>query len=84
MTSLTLPERLTVAQVQPLWADWQALTEAVIDIDGAAVTQVDVAGLQLLLCLAQDRTLTWTACSQPLYQSLVLAGLDDAFSLPAI
>jgi anti-anti-sigma regulatory factor len=63
--TLVLPEELTIYTVSELrthWLGWLAGLREDAVIDGVAVVQVDAAGVQLLLSLAQSldaRQLGW-------------------------
>lgn len=63
--TLALPEELTIYTVGDLRTRWLGWLAAVGDdavIDGAAVTQVDAAGVQLLVSLTRSldaRELAW-------------------------
>ena len=64
-TTLVLPEELTIYTVGDLrthWLAWLAGLHEDAVIDGAAVRQIDAAGVQLLLALARSidaRQLGW-------------------------
>jgi ABC-type transporter Mla MlaB component len=83
---LALPEELTiytVGELHPRWLDWlQALQAEGVTaaVDGAAVDQVDAAGLQLLLSLeraltARGATLSLTTPSSALRSACESIGL---------
>ena len=91
MTSpLLLPAELTiytVGELRPQWLAWLAglgATEAPVEatIDGAAVDQIDAAGVQLLISLS--RSLSAAQRSQQFVNpSAVLTGACEALGLPA-
>lgn len=86
--SYRLPEKLTIVNAEHLH---QMLEEHVSDgqlseIDGQAVTQVDTAGLQILLSLkstlrAEGTTLSFVGLSDCLKSAIKQAGLSGEFDL---
>jgi len=87
MSTLHLPPELsiyTAAELHPQWLAWaqqQAPAPAPALVDGAAVDQVDAAGVQLLIALqrglsARGCALRLHAPSRPLSQACAALGLD--------
>jgi anti-anti-sigma regulatory factor len=80
--SFSLPEKLTIVnadQVHKTLEEWFKNGQEA-ELDGCAVTQVDTAGLQILISLkntlsAEGTTLTWGELSEPLKAAIGLAGL---------
>jgi anti-anti-sigma regulatory factor len=59
-----------------------------VELDGAAVAQVDTAGLQVLAAFSRDARaksvpVTWTGVSDPLRRGVSVLGLDALIELPA-
>lgn len=91
MTSpLLLPAELTiytVGELRPQWLAWLAglgNTDALVEapVDGAAVDQIDAAGVQLLMALSRSLR----AVDRPLHlvnASPLLATACEALGLPA-
>jgi anti-anti-sigma regulatory factor len=84
--TLSLPEELTiytVGELRPQWLAWLAGLEATeVAVDGAAVGQIDAAGVQLLVALSRSlaavhRTLQFVNASE------VLTSACEALGLPA-
>lgn len=91
--AFSLPPELSIYTVGALRAQWlarlgdapvvdgaQAAPDDVCRLDGAAVGEVDAAGLQLLLSLSnavarQQRTLVLVAASRPLADACAALGL---------
>lgn len=87
---LSLPAELTiytVGELRPQWLNWVAGladTDAPVEapVDGAAVDQIDAAGVQLLVALSRSLT----AAQRSLHfvnASQVLASACEALGLPA-
>ncbi len=84
--ALRLPAELsiyTAAELHPQWLAWAALQQgATACADGAAVDQVDGAGVQLLVALqrslaARGCALHLSAPSRPLREACTALGLAD-------
>lgn len=81
---LVLPEELTVYHVSQLredWLAWLARTASTVRVDGAGVSQVDGAGIQLLAALLRTldtRQVAWQlqAGEGALREALHIFGLD--------
>lgn len=85
-----LPETLTIASIQPLHEQFEALIEDkncdAILLKAADVQRIDTAGVQLLYALvmaAQERQipLNWQAPSASLRQSAQVLGLASALGI---
>lgn len=82
-TPHTLPRELTiytVGELAPQWAGWLADASGPLPVDASQVSEVDTAGLQLLLALAQScqqrgHTLTLLDAARPLVQAAEALGL---------
>lgn len=83
--TLDLPAELTiyaVAELRPQWLAWMAATDDdMLDADAAAVSEVDAAGLQLVLSLVRalerdGRTLTVRNPSATFTAACRTLGLD--------
>jgi ABC-type transporter Mla MlaB component len=95
LAALVLPPELTiytVAELHPQWLAWMAQAAASADevaaADGAAVCEVDAAGLQMLLSLQRalaerGRRLRIDAPSAALQAGCGAAGLADWLQAPA-
>ncbi|WP_115718889.1 STAS domain-containing protein [Gallaecimonas mangrovi] len=84
MEKLSLPQRLTVAQIAELWEQWKGYEKQEVTLQAQDVHQVDVAGLQLLLKLKLANHLSWESPSEALTQAAALAGVDSLLSLPSV
>lgn len=59
-----------------------------VELDGAAVTQVDTSALQLLAAFSRDAraaglSVTWTGASDSLQRGVAVLGLNSLIELPA-
>lgn len=92
MPTLTLPEELTIYAVGELRPQWLAWLDAAAaggeapPVQAAAVTEVDGAGLQMLLALrhalaGRGLALRLETASTALCEAALAAGLDRALGL---
>ncbi len=87
---LSLPAELTiytVGELRPQWLAWLAglsVADAAAEapVDGAAVDQIDAAGVQLLVALSRSLTAAHRSL-QFVNASPVLTGACEALGLPA-
>jgi len=84
-----VPEKLIVATVVQAKTSLMVALESGenLELDACGVSEVDVAGLQVLLAAKREAetrghtfSLPASACSEPLVQALALAGLTDALN----
>lgn len=88
--TLSLPEELTiytVGELRPQWLAWLGglgVNDAPVEakVDGAAVDQIDAAGVQLLVALSRSLSAAQRSL-QFVNPSEVLIGACEALGLPA-
>ena len=83
---IELPERLTVADAAAVHERFVTAIArgGAIAIDGSKVSDIDTAGLQLLLGLMRYReSCVWRGVSQALLRAARLVGLDGPLKLAA-
>jgi anti-anti-sigma regulatory factor len=87
--TVTLPERLSIAEARSLHAGLAAALAdgAPVVLDAAQVTVIDTACLQLLLALWRDAgdgapSCEWAGVSPALRQAATLVGLERVLQLP--
>lgn len=86
---VVLPADCRIAELPALQAQLRdALAAPAGELDGAAVSRVDTAALQLLAAFrrelaAQGRTLRWLGVSDALREAAGLLGLAQTLDLPA-
>jgi ABC-type transporter Mla MlaB component len=86
---LVVTDKLTVATVVEAKTRLMVALESgeSLELDARGVSEVDVAGLQVLLAAKREAetrghtlSLPASSCSEPLVQALALAGLTDALN----
>ncbi len=81
---IELPERLTIAEASALRDRLEAtvVPGAGVGIDASKVTEVDTAGLQLLLSVARtEGPIAWAGVSDAVRGAAQLIGLDGPLGL---
>ncbi|TQV84172.1 STAS domain-containing protein [Exilibacterium tricleocarpae] len=84
----TLPENLTITNVEAVYGQLEELCQANRDIvlDGANVSRVDTAGLQVICALAAELkksslTLSWSNPSAELKETALILGMSELLLL---
>ena len=86
---LVIADELTVATIVQAKSRLMVALESGedLELDARGVSEVDVAGLQVLLAAKREAearghpfSLPASSCSEPLVQALALAGLTDALN----
>ncbi len=87
-SALALPSSVAIRNARELRQEWlPRATAATVSVDGAAVGDVDTAGLQLLLAwrraiLAAGGRFEWVAASAALREAAAGVGLTQELGLP--
>ncbi len=81
---IELPERVIIVEASALRARLEASVAPAAPpcLDASKVTEIDTAGLQLLLCLARtDGAIAWAGVSDAVRAGARLVGLDGLLGL---
>lgn len=88
VTSVKLPESITIRDVSQLRDEWLVLVEAgePIEVDASGVEDVDGAGLQLMLSLFRDllgrgHSVTWAGVSDKFREVVEVLGMNSALGV---
>ncbi len=86
--TVALPENLTIAHAEAVYANLEAFSQASQDVvlDAAAVASVDTAGLQILAAFIGDLkkggiNLSWTNPSAVLKETALILGMGELLLL---
>lgn len=88
-TSITLPESLTIHQIEGQLGDLRLAFQAdadTLNLEASNVEAIDTSGLQLLLALikqaqSQNKTIQWITPSEQLTTSATKLGLTEKLML---
>jgi ABC-type transporter Mla MlaB component len=86
---IALPEELTIAEAESCYRLFRQSMEQAgdVDVEAAAVTRADAAGIQMLLAVQQaliesGRTLRWHRPSRAFVGAIELLGLSQFLNVP--
>ncbi|WP_024850794.1 STAS domain-containing protein [Hydrogenovibrio kuenenii] len=88
-TSITLPESLTIHQIEGHLGDLRMAFQAdadTLNLEASSIEAIDTSGLQLLLALikqaqSQNKTIQWITPSEQLTTSATKLGLTEKLML---